>query len=56
MGGKRDGGSPNQTCHLIVASIPLPVLYSLVNFSGLESLSWALGYPCHRLGEDPSDS
>lgn len=39
MGGKRDRESPNQAYHLIIASILPLLLHSLINFSGLESLS-----------------
>ena len=38
LGGKRDRESPNQACHLIIASILLLLLHSLINFSGLELL------------------
>lgn len=37
-GGKGDRESPNQACHLIIASILLLSLHSLINFSGLELL------------------
>lgn len=54
--GERDRGSPNQACHLIVASILLPWLHSPINFSGPGLLSWTLCYSYHYLGEDLSDS
>lgn len=38
-GGKRDRESPNQACHLIIASILLLLFHSLINFSGRELLS-----------------
>lgn len=46
-------GEPKSNMSLDYGIHTAPLLYSLVNFSGLESLSWALCYPCHCLGKIP---